>query len=146
MSALSILGFDFLTGYTNETSYWVQELHLKDMHRKMIHTGQKLDDRVIHASQILMKKMFPNQTGFRDTVVLEGCGRWEDEPDGFIQIVFDRSRLHWVCLSNKFSEDGAVEIFDTAPPKSQRVPACIQRAIATIMKTGEDAIRVRLVN
>ena len=54
--------------------------------------------------------------------------------------------MHWVCLSNKFSEDGAVEIFDTAPPKSQRVPACIQRAIATIMKTGEDEIRVRLVN
>ena len=127
-------------------NYWVQELHSEDMHKMMIHTGPKLDDRVIHASQILTKRMFPDQTGFRDTVVLEGCGRWDDEPDGFVRIVFDQSCLHWVCLSNKFSEHGLVEIFDTAPPKSQSVPACIQRAIATIKKTGEDAIRVRLVN
>ena len=55
----------------------------------MILNGEKLDDRVIHASQSLMKRMFPKQTGLRDTVVLGGAERWDDKPDGFIQIVFD---------------------------------------------------------
>ena len=48
-------------------------------------------------------------------------------------------------MSNKFSEDGVVEIFDTAPPRLQRVPACVQRAIAVIMKSQGDTIRVRSV-
>ena len=61
--------------------------------------------------------------------------RWDDKPDGFIQIVFDQSRLHWICVSNKFSEDGVVKIFDTT-----RVPACVQRAIAVIMKSQWDKI------
>ena len=55
-------------------------------------------------------------------MVLEGPGRLDNEPDGFEQIVFDWPRLHWICLSNSFSEDGVVEIFHTAPPKSQTVP------------------------
>ena len=110
----------------------------------MILNGEKLDDRVIHASQSLMKRMFPKQTGLRDTVVLDGAERYDDKPDEFIQIVFDHSRLHWICASNKFSEDG-VEIFDTAPPRLQRFPACVQRAIAVIMNAQEDTIRVRSV-
>ena len=111
----------------------------------MILNGEKLDDRVIHASQSLMKRMFPKQTGLRDTVVLGGTERWDDKPNGFIQIVFDQSRLHWICVSNKVSEDGVVEIFDTAPPRLQQVPACVQRAIAVIMKSQGDTVRVRSV-
>ena len=49
-------------------------------------------------------------------------------------------------MSNKFSEDGAVEIYDTAPPQSQKIPTCLQRQIATIMKTKEDAIEIRFGN
>ena len=124
---------------------WKQELHLEARHKEMILHGQKLDDQVISASQNLMKRMFPKQTGLRDTVVLEGAGRWDDKPNGFIQIVFDSSRQHWICVSNKYSEDGVVEIFDTAPPRLQRVPACIQRAIGVIMKSQGDTIRVRSV-
>ena len=111
----------------------------------MILNEQKLDDHVIHASQCLMKRMFPEQTGLRDTVVLEGAERWDDKPHGFVQIVFDQSRLHWICVCNRFSEDAVVEIFDTAPPRLQRVPACVQRAIAVIMKSQGDTIRVRSV-
>ena len=83
----------------------MQELYFEERHIEMILNGEKLDDRVIHAFS-LMKRMFPKQTGLRDTVVIEGAGRWDDKPDGFIQIVFDQSRLHWICVSNKFSEDG----------------------------------------
>ena len=74
----------------------MQELHFEERHIEMILNGEKLDDRVIHASQSLMKRMFPKQTGLRDTVVLGGAVRWDDKPDGFIQIVFDQSRLHWI--------------------------------------------------
>ena len=121
----------------------MQELHLEERPIEMIPNGQKLDDCVIHTSQSLMKRMFPKQTGLRDTVVLEGAERWDDKQHGFIQIVFDQSRLHWICVSNKFSEDGVVEIFDTASPRLQRVPACVQRAIAVITKSQGDTIPVR---
>jgi len=50
----------------------MQELHLEERHIEMILNGEKLDDRVIHASHSLMKRMFQKQTGLRDTVVLEG--------------------------------------------------------------------------
>ena len=118
----------------------MQELHLEERPIEMILNRQKLDDRVIHASQSLMKRMFPKQTSLRDTVVLEGAERWDDKQHGFIQIVFDQSRLHWICVSNKFSEDGVVEIFNTAPPRLQRFPACVQGAIAVITKSQGDTI------
>ena len=67
----------------------------------MILNGEKLDDCVIHASQSLMKRMFPKQTGLRDTVVLGGAERWDDKPDGFIQIVLtSHICTGFVCLTN----------------------------------------------
>ena len=77
------------------------ELHLEERHIEMILNGQKLDDRVIDASQSLMKRMFPKQTGLRDTVVLEGAERWDDKPDGFIQIMLT-SYIYtgFVCPTN----------------------------------------------
>ena len=85
------------------------------------------------------------QTGLRDSVVLEGAERWDDKPDEFIQIVFDQSHMHWICVSNKFSADGVMEIFDIAPHRLQWVSACVQRATAVIMKSQGDTIRVRSV-
>ena len=90
--------------------------------------------------------MFPQQNGLRDPVLLEAGKRWDDGSNNCIQILFDRMRSHWVCVSNKFSDDEAVEIYDTAPPKTQKIPTCLQRQIATIMKTNKDFIRIRFEN
>ena len=79
----------------------MQELHLEERPIEMILNGQKLDDRVIHASQSLMKRMFPKQTGLRDTVVLEGA---EDgmtkHMDSFRQCLTTHVCTGFVCPTN----------------------------------------------
>ena len=105
--------------------------------------GKWLDDTAIRGGQLLMKKMYPAQNGLRDSVVLEATNRWDSEPQKFVQIVFDRQRSHWVCISNKISENDVVEIFDTAPPKQLDITPHIQRQIAGIMKSTGNSIEVR---
>ena len=106
--------------------------------------GKKLNDRVINAAQAMMKSQFPDQNGLQDTVVLEGAQAWDDVPQKFAQVVFDRSQKHWVCVSNKFT-DGIVEIYDSSPPKKFTVSKSIMRQVATILKTQEDSFKVRSV-
>ena len=90
-----------------------------------------------------MKRQFPDQKGLQDTVVLEGALAWDDVPQRFTQIVFDRSRKHWVCVSNTFT-DGIVEIYDGLPTKTLAVSKSVMRQVATIMKTQENSFKLRL--
>ena len=131
------------TGKKNP-AIWVKSLNLTVDNRECILKGKKLDDRVINAAQALIKKQFPEQNGLRDTVILEGANLWDDEPQHFVQIMFDRNRKHWVCVSNKFADD-IVEIYDTLPPKKFTVSKSIMRQVATVLKTKEDSFKVRSV-
>ena len=111
--------------------------------RKEILTGKKLNDRVINAAQSIIKQQFPHQNGLRDTVVLEGAQTWDSKPDAFVQVVFDSSRKHWVCVTNKFSGN-TVEIYDSLRPENFDVSTSITRQVATIMKTQEKSFEIRL--
>ena len=122
---------------------WIEEFHLTLASRDDILEGKRLDDTVIRGGQLLMKKMYPAQNGLRDSVVLEATNRWNSEPQKFVQIIFDRQRSHWVCISNKISENDVVEIFDTAPPKQLDITSHMQRQIAGIMKSTGNSIEVR---
>ena len=102
----------------DDSHLWIEEFHLTLASRDDILEGKRLDDTVIRGGQLLMKKMYPAQNGLRDSVVLEATNRWNSEPQKFVQIIFDRQRLHWVCISNKISENDVVEIFDTAPHRA----------------------------
>ena len=70
--------------------------------------------------------------------------RMNDVPQRFVQIVFDQSRKHWVCVSNMFSEE-VVEIFDSGPPKKFTISNSIRRQLAVIMNTQKDSFEVRSV-
>ena len=121
---------------------WVKSLNLTTDDREDILKGKRLSDRVINAAQAMMKRQFPDQNGLRDTVVLEGAQAWNDVPQRFIQIVFDSSRKHWVCVSNKFT-DGTVEIYDSLPTKKFAVSRSVMRQVAIILKTREDSFKVQ---
>ena len=129
------------TGKKN-VAIWVKSLDLTRDDREDILKGKRLSDRVINAAQAMMKRQFPDQNGLRDTVVLEGAQAWNDVPQRFIQIVFDSSRKHWVCVSNKFT-DGTVEIYDSLPTKKFAVSRSVMRQVAIILKTREDSFKVQ---
>jgi len=122
----------------------VKSLSLTTDDRDDILKGRKLNDRVINAAQTMMKRQFPDQKGLQDTVVLEGAQAWDDVPQRFTQIVFDRSRKHWVCVSNKFT-DGIVEVYDSLPTKTFAVSKSVMRQVATILKTQENSFKLRSV-
>ena len=130
---------------SSDKDVWIKDLNLKQKDKENILKGRLLDDSIIRGAQIILKRMFPQQRGLRDPVVLEGMNRWDDLPKEFVQIMFDRTRSHWICVSNKMSDDNVVEIFDTAAPSPQVISACIQRQIATMVKSKEDHIKVRYV-
>ena len=131
----------YTTGKKNPC-IWVKSLNLTTADREDILKGKRLNDRVINAAQAMMKHQFPDQNGLRDTVVLESAQAWNDVPQSFVQIVFDRSRKHWVCVSNKFT-DGTVEIYDSLPTKKFAVSKSVLRQVATILKTQEDSFKVQ---
>ena len=121
---------------------WIRSLNLTTDDREDILKGKRLNDRVINAAQAMMKRQFPDQNGLRDTVMLEGAHTWNDVPQRFVQIVFDSSRKHWVCVSNKFT-DGTVEVFDSLPTKKFVASKSVMRQVATILKTQEDSFKVQ---
>ena len=82
-----------------------------------MHTAHSYIHKYTHTC--MLKGMFSQQRGPRYPVVLEGMNWWDDIPKEFVQIMFDRTPSHWICVSNKMSDDNAVEIFHTAALSSQ---------------------------
>ena len=144
VSTYRVIPYSFIMIGKHNTAIWVKSQHLTAEDREDILKGKKLQDRVINTVQDMIKCQHPDQNGLRDTVVLEGAQTWDDVPQRFVQIVFDRSRKHWICASNMFSEE-VVEIFDSAPPKKFTVSDSIRRQLAVIMKTQKDSFEVRSV-
>jgi len=74
--------------------------------------GEWLSSQHIAACNTLLRPMYPGQNGLQDTCLLEQCGVWASKSEGFVQIIHV-SPGHWVCLSNKFSPEGTVDLFDS---------------------------------
>ena len=92
----------------------------------------------------MMKRQFLDQKGLQDTVVLGGAQARYDVAQRFTQIVFDQSRKHSVCVSNKFT-DGIIEIYDSLLTKIFEVSKSVMRQVATILKTQGNSFKLMSV-
>ena len=75
--------------------------------RKTVSDGKELKDKHMLAAQQLLKKRFPSNHGFRDTLTLATKCAPEETP--YIQIVHVKNN-HWIAISASNSA-GPVEVY-----------------------------------
>ena len=66
------------------------------------------------------------------------------DSDRFVQIVHI-SQGHWACLSNKFSSEGNVELFDSLHTVPEEGDSTIRQA-CSIVRTPEPSLTINVVN
>ena len=86
------------------------DINLRD--RKIINDGEELTDKHIFAAQQLLKKQFPSNNGFRDTVTLSASSI--PEPVPYIQILHVNGN-HWLTITAT-NPKGPVDVFDSLNP------------------------------
>lgn len=121
---------------------WIHNLGLTMADKDILVNGKLLTATHIAAATKLLKKAFPSQNGLQDShYVYENC--WDGGTDGFVQVIF-LSSGHWACLSNRFSQNGDVELFDsmlTAPSEGDDIvgQAC------SILKSTKQMLTIDVV-
>jgi len=106
--------------------------------------GEWLSSQHIAACNTLLRSMYPGQNGLQDTCLLEQRGVWASKSEGFVQIIHV-SPDHWVCLSNKFSPEGTVDLFDSLHTVPLEDGSIVAQACC-IMHTPESILTVNVVS
>lgn len=127
-----------------EFSSWVNDLALSVADEETLVCGEWLTATHISAANYLLRSQFPSQNGLQDTCVLKQSGKWLSSPVGFVQIIHI-SPGHWACLSNKFSSEGCVDLFDslhTVPEED----GTILSQVCCILRTSQQSITTNIAN
>ena len=119
---------------------WTNDLSLYD--RCVLRDNGWLSANHISAANKLMLKAFPHQKGLQDTHYLAKKMYWPSTPKKFVQVIHVGD-CHWACLSNKYSEDNTVELYDTLFTKPGDT---IQEQVSTIMNCETADIIIRVMN
>ena len=119
---------------------WTKDLSVYD--RCVLRDNGWLSANHISAANKLMLKAFPHQNGLQDTHYLAKKMYWPSIPKNFVQIIHVGD-CHWACLSNKFSEDNTVELYDTLFTKPGDT---IQEQVSTIMNCEMADIGIQVMN
>ena len=123
------------------TVYWLPELYLTLDDQEVLTGGRWLSSRHISAVHTLLKKQYPEQNGLQDTLQLSNKFNWVSNTKNFVQIVHI-SQNHWVCVSNRLTPDGVVEVYDSIPATCNNT---LTGQIAAIMKCSSQQFTVRWV-
>ncbi|XP_064406374.1 uncharacterized protein LOC135351311 isoform X3 [Halichondria panicea] len=92
----------------------------------------------------MLKQRYPRQNGLLDTSYLRDRKTWLSVPDEFVQILCVND-CHWACVSNVFSEQGSVDLYDslhTIPTAS----GSIAQQVCTILKSQQHSVTINVVN
>ena len=123
--------------------YWNQRLGLHQTDLTAVKEGEWLTDKHINAAQALLQAQFPSQQGLQDTLSLEQCGTYTAGIENFVQIVYINGN-HWVCVANKFSPKGTIDVYDCAPSLSKN-SMTLRKQLAVILKCQSSSFVVRHV-
>lgn len=127
-----------------ELTLWVAELGLSITDEAVLTGGEWLSDTHISAANRLLRTQFPSQNGLQDTCVLQQKGTWSSNPDRFVQILFIHPG-HWVCISNKYSSVGSVDLFDSLHTIPVEDDSIVQQ-VCSVLQSTESAITINVIN
>ena len=125
-------------------SDWISSLGLTLGEKQILNDGSCLTASHVAAANKLLKKAFPRQNGLEDTHCLLEKSQWNSHPDKFVQIIYVDSG-HWVCVSNKFSPDSCIDLFDSMHT-SPEVDDCIIKQVCRIVQSSRPSITINTVN
>jgi len=130
----------------NDTSQsdpiWIPELNLLQSDRSAIESETTwMNHRIMHACMLLLKRQFPNQTGFGDPLFVAAL-RTNYKDEKFIQIVFNGNN-HWITVTNKSCGDNQVRLYDIL----NSLPSLsVEQQIAAMCLTNAPEISVQSMN
>ena len=122
-------------------AYWKKRLGLHESDRKTVRNVEWLTDKHINAARSLLKEQFPLQQGLQDTLLLQH-GKYDSGINCLVQVIHI-NRNHWVCVSNKFSPKGTVDVFDCSSGNGNSTS--LKRLLAIILKCRSAFFRVKHV-
>ena len=122
----------------------MKDLALTSIDKRQLYNGDWLTDTHILALNKLLAAKFPEQEGLQDPLMLSKCLRYSSGNQCFVQIVHVAGN-HWVCVSNKLSSFGVVEVYDSIPHYSTN-SSCLRRQVAAILKTHTSSFKLRHVD
>jgi Ulp1 family protease len=88
----------------------ISNLNLKFQHKQILQSCEYLDDTIIDAALMLLRKQSPEIQGLESPLVLAAAHGAQDLRPPIIQIHHDSSRSHWITSS---SIRGTVEVCDS---------------------------------
>ena len=106
-----------------------------------LRNGEWLTDKHINAARSLLKEQFPLQQGLQDTILLQH-GKYDSGINCLVQVIHINGN-HWVCVSNKFSPKGTVDVLDCSSGNGNSTS--LKRQLAIILKCRSAFFRVRHV-
>ena len=122
----------------------MREFVLSQRDQSILLGGDWLTDTHINGAHTLLRKQYRSQNGLCNTIVLAKMMRWDSTPQDFVQIV-NLSSQHWLCVSNKLTSPGVVDVYDSMPAYSLGSHT-LRQQIASILKTSESSFTIRFVN
>ena len=108
----------------------------------LLHPTAWLNDNIIHAAQLLLKKQAPVVGGLQEPGKGQVCA-FDIERGEFIQIIHD-GHGHWLMISTiGVKNDGEVHVYDSMYPS---VGSYTKKQIASILCTEQSKIDVHMMD
>ena len=126
-----------------ETKWWIESLNLLDSDKQILFSGAWLNGSIISACQVILASQFTRKSGFQD--VLHGIVMdYTIQTQGFIQVLHDADRNHWVTISNVgSSEPEVVHVYDSMFSYSS---PCLHAQVACLLHTTKPSFKLAFVD
>ena len=102
-------------------------IQLKKEHLNILRSPMWIDDTIINASQLLLKKQFPSIGSLQSPVLAANCSM-QPQVTEFVQVLNTRGN-HWIVISTIGCSPGSVNVFDSLhwklSPHDKKVVACL---------------------
>ena len=121
---------------SNKVVVKISEFQVHEQHLDILCSSEWLNDTIINAGQVLIRKKFPNTSGLQD-VILSNTLSFQPETKQFIQVLNCRDS-HWVCATNTGCKPNVVKIYDSM--RTGNVSTSKKEEIATLLQSTEKRI------
>ena len=102
---------------------------------------QRLNDKIIHASQMLLTQHFPDTDGL-EPPTLEQIQGFQLHSGEFVQLLNVRNS-HWIVVSNLGCDKDVVNVYDTMYPS---IPSSTSDTIACLVFCHSATLTIKMVD
>lgn len=121
---------------------WIPSLYLRMSDQAILEEeGVWLNDRLVTAAMIMLRKQFAEVAGLSDTVLASAL-RFHYPERMFVQVLHN-GRDHWLTATNKNCKAGVVRVYDS---KHELPNAHVRKQIAAMAQTRQSVLVLQSMN